>query len=630
MAGDTERLFVQLEARINQFEKNMAKAERRGTKTYQGLERGSRRATRRMEGDMNRSTRAINRALKSTTSQVALFSKAFAAAFVGAGLTGFTASVRRSIAELSELAKVIDRVGLSSDVFQELQFGFELAGVAQSDFVTGMEQFTRRIGEASMGAGRLHDILEANGVALRTHTGEMRSGEALLRDYADLIANAGSEQEQMTLATEAFGRGGASFVNALKNGSAAFDDMADATANAGGVIDRELLKRAEELDDRIGELARSVDTELNVAFVNIGSAAFAFADALDDIAGALDRSGDALANWLVSADQARGFVDWFRRNMPAITPNDLTWIETPANADAADPRGPHHVAPIRVPQTTTRTTLPPGGGGGGGGSRNAAADAAIREAEAVAALIDELRFELSLIGKGEVEREKAMKLRQAGSAATTKQREAIEQLVERLHAEREAIKANTEAMEGRTEAIEYLFDSSLDALEDIITGADNAGEAFARLALDIARAAAQGALFNKGPLAGLFGGGGGGLLGMLFGGGRADPWAGLRIPSYDGGGFTGYGPRSGGIDGRGGMPAIVHPNETIIDHTRRAPASANQNVTVRVTGELVERDGRIVALINETSMAAARSEAEAVRRDVPGIVRQAVNRRQFR
>jgi len=36
--------------------------------------------------------------------------------------------------------------------------------------------------------------------------------------------------------------------------------------------------------------------------------------------------------------------------------------------------------------------------------------------------------------------------------------------------------------------------------------------------------------------------------------------------SYEGGGFTGYGSRSGGIDGRGGFAAILHPNETVVDH----------------------------------------------------------------
>jgi hypothetical protein len=40
------------------------------------------------------------------------------------------------------------------------------------------------------------------------------------------------------------------------------------------------------------------------------------------------------------------------------------------------------------------------------------------------------------------------------------------------------------------------------------------------------------------------------------------------LPSADGGGFTGNGPRSGGMDGKGGFLAMLHPQETVIDHTR--------------------------------------------------------------
>jgi len=45
----------------------------------------------------------------------------------------------------------------------------------------------------------------------------------------------------------------------------------------------------------------------------------------------------------------------------------------------------------------------------------------------------------------------------------------------------------------------------------------------------------------------------------MLGGG---PW------SFAGGGYTGSAPRAGGIDGQGGFPAILHPQETVIDHTR--------------------------------------------------------------
>lgn len=57
---------------------------------------------------------------------------------------------------------------------------------------------------------------------------------------------------------------------------------------------------------------------------------------------------------------------------------------------------------------------------------------------------------------------------------------------------------------------------------------------------------------------GLFGGGsGGGLLGALG-----------SLLSFDGGGSTGSGARAGGMDGKGGFVAMLHPNESVVDHTK--------------------------------------------------------------
>ena len=50
-------------------------------------------------------------------------------------------------------------------------------------------------------------------------------------------------------------------------------------------------------------------------------------------------------------------------------------------------------------------------------------------------------------------------------------------------------------------------------------------------------------------------------------------------PSFDGGGFTGYGTRTGGIDGKGGFAAVLHPNETVIDHTKGQRVGGGQQVT---------------------------------------------------
>ena len=51
------------------------------------------------------------------------------------------------------------------------------------------------------------------------------------------------------------------------------------------------------------------------------------------------------------------------------------------------------------------------------------------------------------------------------------------------------------------------------------------------------------------------------------------------MKSFDGGGFTGNGSRSGGVDGKGGFMAVMHPNETVTDHTKGQTQGQVINVT---------------------------------------------------
>ena len=56
-----------------------------------------------------------------------------------------------------------------------------------------------------------------------------------------------------------------------------------------------------------------------------------------------------------------------------------------------------------------------------------------------------------------------------------------------------------------------------------------------------------------------------------------------EIPGFAGGGFTGRGARSGGIDGEGGFLSILHPRESIIDHTKGQGMGTVVNQTINVT-----------------------------------------------
>jgi len=74
--------------------------------------------------------------------------------------------------------------------------------------------------------------------------------------------------------------------------------------------------------------------------------------------------------------------------------------------------------------------------------------------------------------------------------------------------------------------------------------------------------------------------------------------------TYAGGGFTGRGARAGGIDGKGGFPAILHPNETVIDHTKGQGMGATVNFNISTVDAagfdqlLASRKGLITSIIN--------------------------------
>ena len=73
---------------------------------------------------------------------------------------------------------------------------------------------------------------------------------------------------------------------------------------------------------------------------------------------------------------------------------------------------------------------------------------------------------------------------------------------------------------------------------------------------------------------------------------------------FDGGGYTGGGARAGGLDGKGGFMAMMHPNETVIDHTKGQGMGATVNFNISTVDAagfdqlLASRKGLITSIIN--------------------------------
>lgn len=93
--------------------------------------------------------------------------------------------------------------------------------------------------------------------------------------------------------------------------------------------------------------------------------------------------------------------------------------------------------------------------------------------------------------------------------------------------------------------------------------------------------------------------------------------------SFAGGGYTGNGSRSGGLDGQGGFMAMLHPRETVIDHTRGQSSGGGQSVVYSPQIDARGADAGAVARI-ENALIKANADFES---RVIGTVNTARKRR---
>ncbi len=141
-------------------------------------------------------------------------------------------------------------------------------------------------------------------------------------------------------------------------------------------------------------------------------------------------------------------------------------------------------------------------------------------------------------------------------------------------AEIAAIKAAEKALQEKERSAKQFADGFASSFTNAITTAENFKDAMRMVAKSVVDSLIKmiiqkqiaNAIFNVIP-ASL--GGGAVSTATQVSPGMTDFSSGIPVEMIaDGGGFTGHGSRSGGVDGKGGFGAILHPNETVIDHTK--------------------------------------------------------------
>jgi len=110
-----------------------------------------------------------------------------------------------------------------------------------------------------------------------------------------------------------------------------------------------------------------------------------------------------------------------------------------------------------------------------------------------------------------------------------------------------------------------------------------------------------------------------GFITNAFLGATVGPMQGPTMPNsprmFAGGGYTGNGARAGGMDGKGGFMAMLHPRETVVDHTKGQGGGVTvvQNINVSTGVQQTVRT-EIKSLMPQIAESAKAAVADAKRR----------------
>lgn len=284
-----ERLIVMLEARVSEFEKRMAKAEGRGTKTYQSLRRGSKGATAQMEADMKRASSNINGALSGITGQIGTFGKAFigglAVGAITTALGAITTNLRATLRGIAEVGDSAKRSGLGLEAFQEWSFVADQNRVSVDALVDGFKELSLRADEWIVtGGGSAADAFKRLGFTASDLKERLKDPSALMLEIVGRLQRM-DKAAQIRISDELFGgTGGEQFVQLLEQGEAGLRATIDRAHEVGRVMDAALIAKAQELDAKWAALTDRVSTFAKTAAVELADLPFAIVESrIDEI-----------------------------------------------------------------------------------------------------------------------------------------------------------------------------------------------------------------------------------------------------------------------------------------------------------------------------------------------------------
>ena len=518
-----------------------------------------------------------------------------------AAATALAALVKVNVDFMDKLGKTASKLGIEVEFLQAMRFAAEQTGVKVEALDMGLHRFIRRAAEAAQGTGESKRAFEQLRIQLTDNNGNLRDIREVLFDVADGLKNTTSSAEQVRLAFKFFDSEGVSLVNTLKDGADGLREFEQEAENLGLIISKQSIAKAEMFANSINILKK----QITAITANISAA---FIPVLEDVATKLkgilsemkggettfENFGKDLAVGILTFMRTAfiGFVEFMNGIKKQIADFSQTKVGKMIFPEMADEQ-----AKLRADfketkkeytdmiQAIMKTGL------------EFDPDDFFTNYELILLKRELTAIQQQLEGvdpedNGFVQSLDAMIAKVKDFKLETKELKDDDDAVG-FKKMSEGVKAFRDSLGATQQNIDNLTINSMKKFEDTLIDGLKKGklafEDFATYVVEqLARIAIQQMILK--PLTDAFS-----PVFSSFG----------DLFSFDGGGYTGMGARAGGVDGKGGFPAILHPNETVVDHTKGqtvSGATVNFNIsTVDAAGFdelLTSRRGLITQIIN--------------------------------
>ena len=570
-----------------------------------------------------------------------------------AGAAGFGLLVKSSLTSIDTLAKTASKIGTTTEALGKLRFAAELSGVATTTVDMAMQRFTRRLAEAAKGTGEAKGALKELNIDARALL-KLSLDEQVLA-LSDAFGKQKNAADKVRLAMKLFDSEGVALVNTLGLGTEALKEMFGEAESLGFIMSSEAAKGVEETNDSITKLSRVIKgikdqfsaalaPAIKLAVVKLQelileakgadgtfktfgkSLAISFLNAAKASIMGLDKILEATASFVTEVDTLlNGQNIRAQESQIAHLSNKLKGLQE----NLAEAKGGRNILTTISELTGGLVTF---------NSANHTFVTGYREdinsvKQALAVAKEELlgyqkaddpktpSFLRNLISAENISAFDDL-IAAIDATGTATQKVITPDTVESLSVYGRAVVALKQTFEdfkknlpSLEESVTSFTNNAMGAFTkgftDAITGAEKFSDAMKTMAKSVIDSLIE-MLVQYYITQQIFG-----AITSMFPTGvktqTSAPGSSSYSPSMEGGGYTGMGSRSGGLDGKGGFGAILHPNETVIDHTKGGSTGGvviNQTINV-TTGIQSTVRAEIASLMPQIAQAAKGAVVDA-------------------